>query len=105
MQKDIFSQIQDMISKDEVVLFMKGSKDLPNCGFSAHVVNILKKLDIVFKDYNVLKNENLRSAIKKFSDWPTIPQLYFKGNFLGGCNIIDQMYKNGDLQKLLLMKE
>ncbi|MBF8246959.1 MAG: Grx4 family monothiol glutaredoxin [Rickettsia sp.] len=101
VSKEKIDKIKEMISKDEVVLFMKGTKYLPNCGFSSHVVNILNKLEINFQDYNVLSDESLRASIKNFSNWPTIPQLYFKGEFIGGCNIVDQMYHEGELGKLL----
>ena len=97
-------QINDLISKEietnEVCLFMKGTPDAPQCGFSMAVSNILKILDVKFKGINVLENQNLREGIKLFSDWPTIPQLYVKKEFIGGCDIIKEMYESGELKKL-----
>jgi len=98
-------QINDLISKEidnnDVCLFMKGTPDAPQCGFSMAVSNMLKILDVNFKGVNVLENEKLRQGIKEFSDWPTIPQLYIKKEFVGGCDIIKEMYENGELQKVL----
>ena len=98
-------QIKDLISNEiennEVCLFMKGVPDAPQCGFSMAVSNMLKILDIKFKGINVLENENLRQGIKEFSDWPTIPQLYIKKEFVGGSDIVKEMYENGELIKLL----
>ena len=101
-------QIKDLISNEiennEVCLFMKGVPDAPQCGFSMAVSNMLKILDIKFKGINVLENENLRQGIKEFSDWPTIPQLYIKKEFVGGSDIVKEMYENGELIKLLESK-
>ena len=101
-------QIKDLISSEiennEVFLFMKGTQDAPQCGFSMAVSNMLKILDIKFKGINVLENENLRQGIKEFSDWPTIPQLYIKKEFVGGSDIVKEMYENGELIKLLESK-
>ena len=101
-------QIKDLISSEiennEVCLFMKGTPDAPQCGFSMAVSNMLKILDIKFKDINVLENENLRQGIKEFSDWPTIPQLYIKKEFVGGSDIVKEMFENGELIKLLESK-
>ena len=101
-------QIKDLISSEiennEVCLFMKGVPDAPQCGFSMAVSNMLKILDIKFKDINVLENENLRQGIKEFSDWPTIPQLYIKKEFVGGSDIVKEMYENGEFIKLLESK-
>ena len=101
-------QIKDLISSEiennEVCLFMKGTPDEPQCGFSMAVSNMLKILDIKFKGINVLENENLRQGIKEFSDWPTIPQLYIKKEFVGGSDIVKEMYENGELIKLLESK-
>ena len=101
-------QINDLISKEiegnEVCLFMKGTPDAPQCGFSMAVTNILKILDVKFKGVNVLENQNLREGIKTFSDWPTIPQLYIKKEFVGGCDIVKEMYESGELSKLLESK-
>ena len=83
---------------------MKGSKDFPQCGFSASVSNILSKLGVDFKDIDILQNPELRQAIKEFSDWPTIPQLYVGGEFIGGCDIVKEMYESGELQELLQAK-
>ena len=101
-------QIKDLISSEiennEVCLFMKGTSDAPQCGFSMAVSNMLKILNINFKGINVLENENLRQGIKEFSDWPTIPQLYIKKEFVGGSDIVKEMYENGELIKLLESK-
>ena len=98
-------QTNELISKEidsnEVCLFMKGTPDAPQCGFSMAVTNLLKILEVNFKGINVLENEHLRQGIKKFSDWPTIPQLYIQKEFVGGCDIVKEMYENGDLIKLL----
>ena len=92
--------IKNEIENNEVCLFMKGTPDAPQCGFSMAVSNILKILDVNFKGVNVLENQNLREGIKTFSDWPTIPQLYVKNEFIGGCDIIKEMYESGELAKL-----
>lgn len=97
----IKTQISQDIEQNDVVLFMKGTADMPLCGFSANVVAILKKLDIAFKDVNVLDDENLRDGIKQFSNWPTIPQLYIKGEFIGGCDIVKEMFTSGEFTNLL----
>ena len=98
-------QADDLIKKEiennEICLFMKGTPDAPQCGFSMAVSNMLKILEVNFKGINVLENEHLRQGIKKFSDWPTIPQLYVKKEFIGGCDIVKEMYENGELIKLL----
>ena len=93
--------IKNEIDNNEVCLFMKGTPDAPQCGFSMAVSNILKILEVTFKGVNVLENQNLREGIKIYSDWPTIPQLYVKSEFIGGCDIIKEMYENGELSKLL----
>tara|TARA_Y200000002_G_C22092054_1_gene418998 strand:+ start:106 stop:438 length:333 start_codon:yes stop_codon:yes gene_type:complete len=92
--------IQGYIDNNEVCLFMKGTPDAPQCGFSMAVSNILKILEINFKGINVLENQSLREGIKIFSDWPTIPQLYIKKEFIGGCDIIKEMYESGELKKV-----
>ena len=97
--------INNEINGNEVCLFMKGTPDAPQCGFSMAVSNILKILDVKFKGVDVLENQNLREGIKVFSDWPTIPQLYIKKEFVGGCDIIKEMYENGELKKILEDKE
>ena len=93
--------IQNHIDNNEVCLFMKGTPDAPQCGFSMAVSNILKILNVEFKGVNVLENQNLREGIKTFSEWPTIPQLYINKEFVGGCDIIKEMYENGELKKVL----
>ena len=100
MNQDIKDNIKNIIKKNKVVLFMKGTKEDPMCGFSATVVNILNTLKIEFIAINVLENEALKQSIKDFSDWPTIPQLYVQKHFIGGCDIVREMYKNNELQKL-----
>ena len=92
--------INNEINDNEVCLFMKGTPDAPQCGFSMAVSNMLKILDVKFKGINVLENQNLREGIKLFCDWPTIPQLYVKKEFIGGCDIIKEMYESGELKKL-----
>ncbi len=98
---NIIEEIKETITTEPVVLFMKGSKDFPQCGFSATVSHILTTLGVNFKDVDVLKDQELRQAIKEFSDWPTIPQLYIKGQFIGGCDIIKEMHQAGELNQLL----
>ena len=93
--------IQNYIDTNDVCLFMKGTPDAPQCGFSMAVSNMLKILEVNFKGVNVLENEKLRQGIKEFSDWPTIPQLYIKKEFVGGCDIVKEMYENGELKKVL----
>ena len=93
--------IQNQIDTNEVCLFMKGTPDAPQCGFSMAVSNMLKILEVNFKGINVLEDQNLREGIKTFSDWPTIPQLYIKKEFIGGCDIVKEMYENGELKKFL----
>jgi len=104
MDQETKNLISGEIENNEVCLFMKGTPDAPQCGFSMAVSNMLKILDIKFKDINVLENENLRQGIKEFSDWPTIPQLYIKKEFVGGSDIVKEMYENGELIKLLESK-
>ena len=93
--------IQEHINTNEVCLFMKGTPDAPQCGFSMAVSNILKILEVSYKGVNVLENQELREGVKVFSDWPTIPQLYIKKEFVGGCDIVKEMYENGELKKIL----
>ena len=93
--------INDEITNNEVCLFMKGTPDAPQCGFSMAVSNMLKILEVNYKGINVLESQPLREGIKEFSDWPTIPQVYIKGEFVGGCDIIKEMYENGELKKIL----
>ena len=96
---DIKLEIKNLIESNEVCLFMKGVPEAPQCGFSMTVSNILKHLNIKFKGINVLENENIRQGIKEYSDWPTIPQLYIKTEFIGGCDIVKEMFESGELQK------
>ena len=96
--------IKNEIENNEICLFMKGTPDAPQCGFSMAVVNIFKILELNFKSVNVLENQNVREGIKTYSDWPTIPQLYVKNEFIGGCDIIKEMYENGELANLLESK-
>ena len=101
MNDNIKNMIQNEIDNNEVCLFMKGTPDAPQCGFSMAVSNMLKILEVNFKGVNVLENQELREGIKVFSDWPTIPQLYIKKEFVGGCDIVKEMYENGELKKIL----
>ena len=101
MDENTKNLIQNHIDTNEVCLFMKGTPDAPQCGFSMAVSNMLKILEVNFKDINVLEDQNLREGIKTFSDWPTIPQLYIKKEFVGGCDIVKEMYENGELKKIL----
>ena len=95
------SEIQSMIDDNEICLFMKGTPDAPQCGFSMAVSNMLKILEVNYKGINVLESQSLREGIKEFSDWPTIPQVFIKGEFIGGCDIVKEMYENGELKKVL----
>ena len=102
---DIKIEIKKIIDTNDVCLFMKGVPDAPQCGFSMTVSNILKHLNVNFKGINVLDDQNLRQGIKEYSDWPTIPQLYIKGEFIGGCDIVKEMFENGELKSLLENKK
>ena len=104
MNDNIKNLIKNEIDHNEVCLFMKGTPDAPQCGFSLAVSNILKILNVNFKGINVLENAELREAIKKFSEWPTIPQLYIKGEFVGGCDIVKEIYETKELHKILTEK-
>ena len=101
-------QVKDLINKEitenEICLFMKGTPDAPQCGFSMAVSNMLKILEVKYKGVNVLEDQSLREGIKEFSDWPTIPQLYIKKEFVGGCDIVKEMYENGELKKIFESK-
>jgi monothiol glutaredoxin len=97
--------IQTTIDNNSVVLFMKGSKEMPQCGFSSAVVNALAYLEVDFKDVDVLEDGELREGIKKFSNWPTVPQLYVKGEFVGGCDIVKEMFETGELNTFLKDKQ
>jgi len=97
----VHERIQGVIDADPVVLFMKGTPVFPQCGFSAVTVQVLSESGVKFRAYNVLEDDDLRQGIKEFSDWPTIPQLYVKGEFIGGCDIVREMYQSGELATLL----
>ena len=101
---DIKVKIKDLIEKNDVCLFMKGTPASPQCGFSMAVSNVLKHLNVKFNGINVLEDQDLRQGIKDFSDWPTIPQLYVKGEFIGGCYIVKEMFENGELKSLFEKK-
>lgn len=97
--------IHNLIQEHKVILFMKGTKDFPQCGFSHQVSQILKNENISFKDINVLEDENMRQGIKNYSNWPTIPQLYINGEFIGGCDIVREIHESGELSVLLTASE
>jgi monothiol glutaredoxin len=97
-------KIESLIKENEVCLFMKGTPDAPQCGFSMAVTNMLKLLEVNFHSVNVLEDQNIREGIKTFSDWPTIPQLYIQKEFIGGCDIVKEMYESGELAKLFEAK-
>lgn len=101
MNSDVMKWIENEIQNNDVVLFMKGNAAFPQCGFSSAVASILGKLGVEFRDVNVLENDAIRDAIKNFSDWPTIPQLYLRGEFIGGCDIVRELYQSGELEKIL----
>ncbi len=103
--RNIFEEIEQIIQNNNVVLFMKGTKDMPQCGFSATVSHILNQLGVEFFDVDILRDAEIRQGIKEFSDWPTIPQLYIKGEFVGGCDIVKEMFQAGELQEMLKEKE
>ena len=105
MNDHVSKSIQSRIDSNEVVLFMKGTKEMPQCGFSNAVVNALAYLEVDYNDIDVLKDEEIRDGIKVFSDWPTIPQLYVKGEFIGGCDIVKEMFETGELSQLFTEKE
>tara|TARA_B110000881_G_C18216334_1_gene336773 strand:+ start:81 stop:401 length:321 start_codon:yes stop_codon:yes gene_type:complete len=102
---EINEKIKNLLNENNICLFMKGTPDAPQCGFSMAVSNMLKHLNVNFKGINVLENEELRQGIKKYNDWPTIPQLYIKGEFVGGCDIVKEMFEKGELKKILNEKE
>ena len=97
---DIRSQIQETIDGNDVVLFMKGTREVPQCGFSSRVAGVLNYMGVAFRDVNVLSSDEMRQGIKAFSDWPTAPQLYVKGEFVGGCDIVTEMTLSGELDQL-----
>ena len=102
---EIKEKIKNIIDSNDVCLFMKGTPDSPQCGFSMAVSNVLKHLKVNFKGINVLEDENLRQGIKEYSDWPTIPQLYIKSEFIGGCDIVKEMFEKGELKTKLEEKK
>jgi|TARA_B100000795_G_C22637756_1_gene375185 monothiol glutaredoxin len=102
---DTKEKLKEIINNNEVCLFMKGVPEAPQCGFSMAISNILKHLSVNFKGVNVLEDENIRQGIKEYSDWPTIPQLYIKGEFVGGCDIVKEMFEKGELKNLLQEKK
>ena len=104
MNQNLQNKIKNLIQENDVVLFMKGTPEMPMCGFSVAVVNILNILEVKFIGINVLEDEELRQGIKEYSDWPTIPQLYVNKEFIGGCDIVQEMYKSGELQELFSSK-
>jgi len=105
MSEDANIKIKNLLEKNEVCLFMKGTPEVPQCGFSLAVSNVLKHLEIKFNGVNVLENPDIREGIKIYSDWPTIPQLYIKGEFIGGCDIVKEMFEKGELQEKLKEKK
>lgn len=104
VKKEVLQEIEKTVKNNDVVLYMKGSKDFPQCGFSATTCHILSRIGVNFLDINVLEDDAVRAAIKEYSDWPTIPQLYVKGEFLGGCDIVREMSETGELETLLKEK-
>lgn len=104
MENIVFDRIKKEIDNNDVVLFMKGTAVFPQCGFSAAVVQVLSQMGVPFRDINVLEDNDIRQGIKDFANWPTIPQLYVKGEFVGGCDIIREMYASGELQELFSEK-
>jgi monothiol glutaredoxin len=105
MDQTLQERIQGIIDSNDVVLFMKGTKHFPQCGFSATVVEVLRRSGSEFQDVNVLEDPAIRQGIKEFANWPTIPQLYVRGKFVGGCDIIREMYEKGELDAVLSAKE
>jgi len=101
---DINKKIKTIVDSSDIVLFMKGTPEVPQCGFSMAVLNILKYLKVKFKGINVLESDEIRQGIKNYTDWPTIPQLYIKGEFVGGCDIVKEMFEKGELKELLKNK-
>ena len=101
---EVRSQIQELVNQNPVMLFMKGNKHFPRCGFSATVVEVLKRMNVEFHTVDVLQDPAIRSGIKAFANWPTIPQLYVGGEFVGGCDIVREMYENGELETLFSEK-
>ena len=105
MNNKIYDKIQNLIDENDVMLFIKGTPDMPQCGFSAAIVGVLNHIGVNFNSTNVLQDEEIRQGIKDFSDWPTIPQLYVQKEFVGGCDIIREMHENGELVELFNEKK
>ena len=105
MNSQTHERIANEISKQDVVLFMKGTPQAPQCGFSSQVTQLLRYLGVDFHSVNVLEDDDIRNGIKQYSEWPTIPQLYIKGEFIGGCDIVREMFQNGELQQYLTEKK
>ena len=101
MNDETKKQIENDIKNNKVLLYMKGTEDMPMCGFSGRVISVLKSYNVPFKTVNILEDEEIRNAIKEYSDWPTIPQLYINGEFVGGCDIAMELHENGELANLL----
>jgi len=101
VSQDIFERIKQQVEQDRIVLYMKGTPALPQCGFSQVTAEILRRLGVKYQAYDVLKDPALRDGIKQYANWPTIPQLYVDGEFVGGCDIVRSMYESGELQKLV----
>ena len=104
MENSVKEKIENLINESEVMLFMKGTPEMPQCGFSAAVVGVLNHLGVNYETSNVLQDQEIREGIKEYSDWPTIPQLYVKNEFVGGCDIIREMYESGELNELISSK-
>ena len=100
MSEELTNRIQSYIESDDIVIFMKGTKDMPMCGFSSQTVNLMKSYGVPFTTINVLEDEEVRQGVKSFSNWPTIPQLYIKGEFIGGCDICNELHARGELEKM-----
>lgn len=101
MDEQLKERIEKDIKNNKVMLYMKGTPDEPQCGFSAQVISVLKTYDVPFKTFNILDDEDIRRGIKEYSDWPTVPQLYVNGEFVGGCDILTEMHNDGELKKIL----
>lgn len=101
MDEQLKERIEKDIKNNKVMLYMKGTPDEPQCGFSAQVISVLKTYDVPFKTFNILDDEDIRQGIKEYSDWPTVPQLYVNGEFVGGCDILTEMHNDGELKKVL----
>lgn len=101
MDENIKQRIESDVKNNKVMLYMKGTVDDPQCGFSAQVVSVLKTYDVPFETFNILEDDGIRQGIKEYSDWPTVPQLYVNGEFIGGCDILTEMHSNGELKEVL----